>query len=83
MAYMCRRVGNRECDGCGDCKPKETGVTITATLEMKFVVYGDIETMMRLGMLDRAERKAEEIMEDAVSHIDNMSLKEVNIELNE
>ena len=23
MAYMCKRYGNMECDGCGACKPEQ------------------------------------------------------------
>ena len=85
MAYMCKRAGNRECDGCGDCQPKETGVVVTARLEMKFTIYGEIETLMRSGRLDKALREAEAMVEDELqcAGITGTSVEEVEIKLND
>ena len=72
MAYMCMKDYNRECDSCGDCilteafeADPETGVTITATIKLRFTDYGDIERALR----ERDTQLADEI---AISQIDAM-----------
>ena len=85
MAYMCRRVGNRECDGCGDCRPKETGVTITATIKLEFITYGQIETLMRSGKWFQALSKSEEMVEGLLNceYPDAITIESIKADYNE
>lgn len=92
MAYMCMKDYSRECDSCGDCTPKkeyppETGVTITAKIELKYTVYGNIEKAMRLGDMKLAEAIAEELVEDTIDCCglagEDMTVEEIEFELNE
>lgn len=88
MAYRCKRNQMKECDGCGYCQPErppETGVTITATIKLKFTVYGEIETMLRNG--EDVVSKAEEMVDDMIDccgiTANNMSVEDIEYNLNE
>lgn len=85
MAYMCTRA-NRECDGCGYCEPKqkETGVTITATLELRMTVYGEIERKLRKD--EDVSKLADDLVQDTIECCglagENMSVRDIEYELN-
>ena len=85
MAYRCEQNMSKECDGCGSCKPPETGVTIEATIKLRFTAYGEIESMMREGQ--NVKRKAEELVEDIIDCCglagQDMRIDDIEYELNE
>lgn len=88
MAYMCKKNYSKECDGCGACYPPEepeTGVIITATIEIKMESSGYIEEVLRKGDYDEAVGMAEAMLDDRF--IDEFNLKvesmDVNVKLKE
>ena len=88
MAYMCTKFSGKECDACGDCKPSkspETGVTITATIELKFTAYGLIEEALRGKRIEEVQEIAEEIVDSIINRqgLYDMTVESVNCELAE
>lgn len=88
MAYRCKENQSRECDGCGSCNTNsqpETGVIVTATIELKFRAYGRIEEELRSGNTDIATKIAEYMVDDTIECCgiagEDMSVEEVEIEL--
>lgn len=89
MAYMCK-IRDAECDGCQECKPKqehETGVVITAKIELKFTAYGEIERLLRSGNESAAAGMASALVDDMIECCglagEDMSVDTVEYELNE
>ena len=89
MAYRCRENQSKECDGCGSCRPKstqETGVEVTATITLKFTVYGLIEEELRSGNKTAALGIAEALVDDTIECCgiagEDMIVENVEIELN-
>lgn len=62
----------------------ETGVLIEATIKLKFVAYGEIETMLRNG--EDVSEKAEELVDDVIECCgiagEDMRVDEVEYSLN-
>lgn len=91
MAYGCVKSSAwKECDGCMDCRPKrtpETGVIITAKIELKFTAYGEIERLLRSGNKAEAGGMAEALVDDIIDCCglagQDMSVENIEYELNE
>ena len=86
MALRCIKNHAAECDGCGSCSQKETGVIVTATVKLKMEVHGELERMLRAGKTMEATDYAQELVEDAIdcSGMGNeMSIEDVELELDE
>lgn len=86
MAYRCVKNCADECDGCGSCRPKETGVIVTATIKLKMKVYGEVEQLLRAGQTMDATDYAHELVEDAIdcSGMGNeMSIEDIELALDE
>ena len=65
----------------------ETGVTITATIELRFQAYGEIENRLRCGDTETAKGMAEAMVDDIIDCCGisgrDMHVESVECELNE
>lgn len=86
MALRCIKNHAAECDGCGSCSQKETGVIVTATVKLKMEVHGELERMLRAGKTMEAKNYAWLIVEDTLDCNgmgNETSIEDVELELDE